>query len=405
MDKDDPKRLPPSIHANYYPTFGIKPGQPVNFLVRTFRTTDGKETWESCRDITSSFLGGGRFEVHGETSPVRHRLAFSAWNRRAPLVPVEFQPGERDLQVALVSRSAIEATALLPHDLPRGLDAEMRRGGVAVPPSQDGTGPMRAMPMQMDGDRYRLTWPAVRPGTYTLAFVVRGITEPLATIAGLTVPLPPDGDPRLRDIDLRDRVRAIVVHVNDREGRPVTGRVSGFVQPQDPGADWFGLPARDGDFRMAVPQKPVDLWIVAEGLPPKLLRDARGETSVQLEPWPERPLVLTGLPPLGDAELVVWRGSPAPRFTGRYHSDQDGPVESLFQPPPGPAKATDGKVTLALGEGAHPLVFQLERPGGSAVQLKQFAPLEVTAGAVPLEIRFSTEEVEQTLAKLRASGK
>src|SRR5262249_20127210 len=37
--------LPPSIHANYYPTFGIKPGQPVHFLVRTFRTTDGKETW------------------------------------------------------------------------------------------------------------------------------------------------------------------------------------------------------------------------------------------------------------------------------------------------------------------------------------------------------------------------
>jgi murein DD-endopeptidase MepM/ murein hydrolase activator NlpD len=37
--------LPPSIHANYYPTFRIKPGQPVHFLVRTFRTTDGKETW------------------------------------------------------------------------------------------------------------------------------------------------------------------------------------------------------------------------------------------------------------------------------------------------------------------------------------------------------------------------
>jgi murein DD-endopeptidase MepM/ murein hydrolase activator NlpD len=44
--KDQPDRLPPSIHANYYPTFGIKPGEPVHFLVRTFRTTDGKETWD-----------------------------------------------------------------------------------------------------------------------------------------------------------------------------------------------------------------------------------------------------------------------------------------------------------------------------------------------------------------------
>lgn len=46
MNKAGSDKLPPSIHANYYPTFGIKPGQPVNFLVRTFRTTDGKETWD-----------------------------------------------------------------------------------------------------------------------------------------------------------------------------------------------------------------------------------------------------------------------------------------------------------------------------------------------------------------------
>ncbi len=38
--------LPHSIHANYSPTFDIKPGQPVTFLVRSFRTTDGKETWD-----------------------------------------------------------------------------------------------------------------------------------------------------------------------------------------------------------------------------------------------------------------------------------------------------------------------------------------------------------------------
>ena len=38
--------MAPSIHANYYPTFGIRPGDPVTFKVRTFRTTDGKETWD-----------------------------------------------------------------------------------------------------------------------------------------------------------------------------------------------------------------------------------------------------------------------------------------------------------------------------------------------------------------------
>jgi murein DD-endopeptidase MepM/ murein hydrolase activator NlpD len=38
--------LPPSIHPAYYPTFGIKPGDPVTFKVRTFRTQDGAETWD-----------------------------------------------------------------------------------------------------------------------------------------------------------------------------------------------------------------------------------------------------------------------------------------------------------------------------------------------------------------------
>jgi murein DD-endopeptidase MepM/ murein hydrolase activator NlpD len=46
LDKEHPERLPPSIHAVYAPTFEIKPGDVVTFLVRTFRTTDGKETWD-----------------------------------------------------------------------------------------------------------------------------------------------------------------------------------------------------------------------------------------------------------------------------------------------------------------------------------------------------------------------
>ena len=41
-----PDRLIPSIHPNYSPTFGIRPGDPVTFKVRTFNTTDGSETWD-----------------------------------------------------------------------------------------------------------------------------------------------------------------------------------------------------------------------------------------------------------------------------------------------------------------------------------------------------------------------
>lgn len=46
IDKSQPEKLPPTIHANYTPTFGLKPGDPVTFKVRTFRTQAGKEVWD-----------------------------------------------------------------------------------------------------------------------------------------------------------------------------------------------------------------------------------------------------------------------------------------------------------------------------------------------------------------------
>lgn len=46
LDRKNPDRFPPTIHPVYYPTFGIRPGDEVTFKVRTFATTDGRETWD-----------------------------------------------------------------------------------------------------------------------------------------------------------------------------------------------------------------------------------------------------------------------------------------------------------------------------------------------------------------------
>jgi len=46
LDKEHPDRLPPTIHAAYSPSLGIKPDDEVTFKVRTFRTTEGEETWD-----------------------------------------------------------------------------------------------------------------------------------------------------------------------------------------------------------------------------------------------------------------------------------------------------------------------------------------------------------------------
>jgi len=44
IDRDQPEPTPPTIHAAYSPTRGIRAGDPVTFKVRTFRSGGG-ETW------------------------------------------------------------------------------------------------------------------------------------------------------------------------------------------------------------------------------------------------------------------------------------------------------------------------------------------------------------------------
>jgi len=46
IDHAHPDEPPPTIHATYAPTFGIRRGDPVFFKVRTFRDKVGGETWD-----------------------------------------------------------------------------------------------------------------------------------------------------------------------------------------------------------------------------------------------------------------------------------------------------------------------------------------------------------------------
>ena len=46
MEKDSKETLPPAIHANYYPTFGLRAGDEVTFKVRSFKTQHGSEVWD-----------------------------------------------------------------------------------------------------------------------------------------------------------------------------------------------------------------------------------------------------------------------------------------------------------------------------------------------------------------------
>jgi murein DD-endopeptidase MepM/ murein hydrolase activator NlpD len=46
IDRKYPERVPPAIHANYYPTFGLRANDEVVFKVRSFGTQHGQEVWD-----------------------------------------------------------------------------------------------------------------------------------------------------------------------------------------------------------------------------------------------------------------------------------------------------------------------------------------------------------------------
>ena len=48
IDRNAPTQARPGVHAAYWPTFGIQPGDEVTFKVRAFgvRPDEGRETWD-----------------------------------------------------------------------------------------------------------------------------------------------------------------------------------------------------------------------------------------------------------------------------------------------------------------------------------------------------------------------
>jgi murein DD-endopeptidase MepM/ murein hydrolase activator NlpD len=101
LDRSAPDRLPPTIHASYAPTFGIKAGDPVTFKVRTFRTTDGHETW-NFGDGTEPVV------VHSDGNAVQHaRDGYAVTTHRFA------RPGHYLVRVERTNRNNATATARL----------------------------------------------------------------------------------------------------------------------------------------------------------------------------------------------------------------------------------------------------------------------------------------------------
>jgi hypothetical protein len=103
LDPGRPELLPPTIHAVFFPTTGIRPGDAVTFKVRSFRIepAEGHETWD---------FGDGTpaVTVQSDGNAVQHaRDGYAVTTHRFE------RPGHYIVRVERTNRHGIKATARL----------------------------------------------------------------------------------------------------------------------------------------------------------------------------------------------------------------------------------------------------------------------------------------------------
>jgi hypothetical protein len=102
LEGPDATKAPPSVHAVYAPTFGIRPDLPVTFKTRSFCVTEGREVWD---------FGDGSAPVSVQSGDNANQMAEDGY------ACVEHAYAAPGLYLARVERVAsdgrIEATARL----------------------------------------------------------------------------------------------------------------------------------------------------------------------------------------------------------------------------------------------------------------------------------------------------
>jgi len=101
LDRTAPDKIPPTIHATYAPTFGIRPEDPVVFKVRTFRDKEGGETWDFGD-------GSAPVTVKSDANAVKH-----APTGYGEAIHKYLKPGHFLVKVEHVSADGVKAVARL----------------------------------------------------------------------------------------------------------------------------------------------------------------------------------------------------------------------------------------------------------------------------------------------------
>jgi hypothetical protein len=267
----------------------------ASFVLAVERRTKGVREWIQAREFRVVVDPQQGFEVRGIAGDYQYRLVVTG--AVAPRPPIEFVPGTDDLRVEVTAGGSLAATFLPDPLLPR------LSYWLLPPPAAAGEqepAPRFPLPGHPDEEqeRLRVQWHGLAGGRHRLQVGCLG----LPPLLDLEVDVPAGAaaeDPRLRDIDLRGRMRAIVVRLTDAAGQPFAREAKVVVRGEaDPQLSWHGVRFVDATGDVLVVDRPVDLWVVADGQLAVVVPGVFGDQTVVLQPAPRITLRWVGAPAL-----------------------------------------------------------------------------------------------------------
>jgi hypothetical protein len=376
----------------------------VSFWLEHFEpTAEPGEAWQGAHDVLQHQDGTGRFEVRGEVAPGRLRLAFGSHDK-LPMEPVEFEPGADHLEVHLATGHTLAATILVQKGMPSdGLYAVLQPASPNPEAERHrDEDRFRVEPWSEDGERLHLQWPALPAGDYTLALHLGTRAEPIVLVAGVQVPGPTGGDPRLADIDLRTAVRTVLLRVFGADGKPIESPDGvAFATDQDLTTTWQGMQINDTPAKLPLPAGgPIELLLAVRGYQPRRVLATGDRLDARLDPWPTLEIVVAGTPELPPKVSLLARLRPTTPNEAPYRAQWSSGQRGEFLDVPGQgSKVTDGRADVAVGQGPHRI--ELELVGNrQRIQLTGVEPAMVLPNSGRVQVTVPAAQWAEALKQL-----
>jgi hypothetical protein len=257
--------------------------------------------------LPSKVAPDGTFAVRSLQQDGRYRLQV-----RGACCPhtIEFAPGTADLMVQVTNGASLTATFL--YDPAVEVCQVKLVASVAPPPESRFTAQQLEArllgSLERLGDRFRVRWRGLAPGDYHFVVANAGI----GTIIDWPLSVADGGlqDPRLVDIDLRNRVHATRVTVTDRDGKRLPTQANIYFHGSAAPAAWIWGKVAPDDKSLATfaSMIPADVYVLASGYRGRSAHGVTSDIEIALDPAPTvtlRCAQLTALP-AGITAGLLW---------------------------------------------------------------------------------------------------